>query len=157
MKFLALVIFFIASLTDYLDGYIARKKGLVTDLGKFLDPLADKILILGAFISAVELNVVPAWMVIIILMREFAITGLRLLGALKGKALPASRKGKHKMVSQILAIYLILIYVLFSQIYPTSVITIIMQGVIYYIMLVTIFFTLYSGLSYVFAHRDIFV
>lgn len=100
----ALFIFSIASLTDWLDGTIARARNLVTDLGKLLDPLADKILIAGALISLVERHLAPMWMVVIIIAREFLITGLRIIAAHKQKILAAERIGKHKTISQIVAI-----------------------------------------------------
>ena len=100
----ALFIFILASLTDWLDGAIARTHNLVTDLGKLLDPLADKILIAGALISLVERHLAPMWMVVIIIAREFLITGLRIIAAHKQKILAAERIGKHKTISQIVAI-----------------------------------------------------
>jgi CDP-diacylglycerol--glycerol-3-phosphate 3-phosphatidyltransferase len=156
MKVIAFVIFIIATLTDYFDGYFARKKNIITDLGKFLDPLADKVLILGAFVSAIQLNVIPAWMVIIILAREFSITGLRLLGAMKGKVISASKGGKHKMVSQVIAVYAILIYILLINFYPEHHFRFYFKNCIYWWMYVTIFLTLYSGTSYVIKNKDIF-
>lgn len=100
----ALLIFALASFTDWLDGSIARSRNLVTDLGKLLDPLADKILITGTLVSLVERQVAPMWMVVIIIAREFLITGLRTIAAHKQKILAAERVGKHKTVSQIVAI-----------------------------------------------------
>jgi CDP-diacylglycerol--glycerol-3-phosphate 3-phosphatidyltransferase len=106
----AFVIFIVASLTDWLDGAIARARNLVTDLGKLLDPLADKILIIGALVSLVELHVAPMWMVVVIIAREFLITGLRTIAAHKQKILAAERVGKHKTISQIVAILVSLAY-----------------------------------------------
>jgi len=100
----ALLIFTLASLTDWLDGYLARRLHLVTDLGKLLDPLADKILITGTLVGLVERHVAPMWMVVIIIAREFLITGLRTIAAHKQKILAAERIGKHKTISQIVAI-----------------------------------------------------
>jgi CDP-diacylglycerol--glycerol-3-phosphate 3-phosphatidyltransferase len=100
----ALLIFALASLTDWLDGAIARARGLVTDLGKLLDPLADKVLITAALVSLVDRQVAPMWMVVIIIAREFLITGLRTIAAHKQKILAAERIGKHKTISQIVAI-----------------------------------------------------
>jgi CDP-diacylglycerol---glycerol-3-phosphate 3-phosphatidyltransferase len=100
----ALLIFALASLTDWLDGAIARARGLVTDLGKLLDPLADKVLITAALVSLVDRGVAPMWMVVIIIAREFLITGLRTIAAHKQKILAAERIGKHKTISQIVAI-----------------------------------------------------
>jgi CDP-diacylglycerol--glycerol-3-phosphate 3-phosphatidyltransferase len=100
----ALVIFSIASLTDWLDGAIARRYNLITDLGKLLDPLADKILITGTLVGLVERHVAPMWMVVLIIAREFLITGLRTIAAHKQVILAAERVGKHKTISQIVAI-----------------------------------------------------
>ncbi|MEM1059693.1 MAG: CDP-diacylglycerol--glycerol-3-phosphate 3-phosphatidyltransferase [Verrucomicrobiota bacterium] len=100
----ALALFALASLTDWLDGYIARKHNLVTDLGKLLDPLADKIMVSAAFIVLIERGVAPMWMVVVIIAREFLITGLRMVAANKQYVLAAERAGKHKTVTQILAI-----------------------------------------------------
>src|SRR3984957_12127703 len=92
----ALLIFALASLTDLLDGAIARSRNLVTDLGKLLDPLADKVLITAALVSLVERHEAPMWMVVIIMTREFLIMGLRQIAALKQKVMAAERVGKHK-------------------------------------------------------------
>src|ERR1051326_4463691 len=99
-------IFALASLTDWLDGYLARRRRQVTWLGQVLDPLADKLLTSAAFISLVQLGLAPAWMVALIIGREFAITGLRSLAYTKGITIPASPLGKIKMASQVTAILL---------------------------------------------------
>ena len=112
--FLGAGIFGLAVLTDYLDGYLARRRNQVTRLGILLDPIADKLLTASAFISLVELNVVPAWMVLIIVGRELVITGLRNVASNRGLLIPASALGKGKMVFQVVAIFLLL----FSLHYP---------------------------------------
>ena len=101
---LAAFIFLAASLTDLLDGYFARKRGQVTTLGMLLDPIADKLLISAAFISLVELQIVPAWMVVIIVGREFAVSGLRSIASSQGFTIDASELGKIKMWAQVAAI-----------------------------------------------------
>ncbi len=106
---LAVSIFLIAALTDYLDGYIARRRNQVTKLGVLLDPIADKMLISAAFISLVELGLAPAWMVVIIIGREFAVSGLRSVASSFGLTIPASIWGKYKTVSQIVAIVLLIL------------------------------------------------
>src|SRR6185295_11255782 len=104
-----LLLFSAASLTDYFDGRIARRDRLITNFGVLMDPLADKILVCSAFIAFVDRGWIPAWMVVIIVARELAITGLRLLAASKKVVLAAEGYGKHKTISQIVAIIAILV------------------------------------------------
>jgi len=101
---LAVTIFLIAALTDLLDGYIARFLGQITTLGKLLDPLADKLLISAALISLVEIGRAPAWMVVVIVGRELAVTGLRGIASAENIVIQAGKWGKYKMITQILAI-----------------------------------------------------
>lgn len=107
-RFAALAIFIIASMTDFLDGYIARKNHLVTNFGKFMDPLADKLLVSAAMICLVSMDRLPAWIVIIIISREFAISGFRLIAADNGIVIAASWWGKFKTVSQMIMIILLI-------------------------------------------------
>ena len=102
-------IFALASLTDWLDGHLARRRRQVTWLGQMLDPIADKLLTSGAFISLVQLGLAPAWMVALIIGREFAVTGLRSFAHTRGIAMPASPLGKVKMASQVTAILLLIL------------------------------------------------
>lgn len=102
-------IFGLGVITDYLDGYFARRRNQVTKIGILLDPLADKLLTTAAFISLVELEAVPAWMVVIIVGRELLVTGLRNVAAARGLLIPASPLGKGKMVAQVVAIFLLLL------------------------------------------------
>lgn len=108
-KYVGVVIFCVASFTDYLDGHIARKYNLVTNFGKFMDPLADKLLVSSALICMIELGFLPAWIVIIIISREFIITGFRLIAAEGGLVIAASWWGKIKTVTQMLMIILVLL------------------------------------------------
>jgi CDP-diacylglycerol--glycerol-3-phosphate 3-phosphatidyltransferase len=112
---LALLLFGIASLTDYFDGKIARRDNLITNFGILMDPLADKILVCSAFIAFVGRGWIPAWMVVIVVARELAITGLRLLAASKNVVLAAEKYGKHKTISQIVAILAMLVLASYVQ------------------------------------------
>jgi CDP-diacylglycerol--glycerol-3-phosphate 3-phosphatidyltransferase len=107
-EMLGATIFAVASLTDWLDGYIARRRGQVTGLGQWMDPLADKLLVTAALISLVQLGLAPAWMVAVILGRELSVTVLRSVVHARGQSLPASSLGKVKMAAQIAAVLLLL-------------------------------------------------
>ncbi|MGN0194155.1 MAG: CDP-diacylglycerol--glycerol-3-phosphate 3-phosphatidyltransferase [Pseudoramibacter sp.] len=107
---IALIIFCVASYSDHLDGHIARSRHLITDFGKFMDPLADKLLTASAFICLVEAHQMMAWIVIVIIAREFAITGLRTLAASSGIVIAAGKLGKAKTVSQMITIILLILY-----------------------------------------------
>lgn len=131
---LAAIIFALASITDYLDGYLARKWKIVSNFGKFADPMADKILVMTAFIMLVELKMAPAWVVAIIICRELAVTGLRLLLVENGgTVLAAAMPGKIKTFSQMFAIIFLLLHWNLSG-----------QVLLY----IALFFTLYSGYDY---------
>ncbi len=106
---LALLVFVVAGITDYLDGYLARNVYGVTSFGSLMDPVTDKVLVCAAFVSFVEVGIVPAWIVVIIISREFLVTGLRLLAANKGLMLAAGKWGKHKTIWQIIAISALLL------------------------------------------------
>ncbi|WP_270706582.1 CDP-diacylglycerol--glycerol-3-phosphate 3-phosphatidyltransferase [Clostridium fessum] len=108
-RMIALALFIIASLTDLLDGKIARKYNLVTNFGKFMDPLADKLLVCSALICLIELNALPAWMVIIIISREFIISGFRLIASDNGVVIAASYWGKFKTTFQMVSVVLLIL------------------------------------------------
>jgi CDP-diacylglycerol--glycerol-3-phosphate 3-phosphatidyltransferase len=105
---LAGVVFIVAAATDTVDGYVARKHGMVTNFGKLVDPLADKILVTAALVSLVQLQRLPAWIVVVIVSREFFVTGLRMVAISEGEVIPASSLGKVKTVVQITAILLVI-------------------------------------------------
>jgi len=109
LRYLAAAIFIVASLTDMLDGKIARKYNLVTNFGKFMDPLADKLLVCSALICLIELGQLPSWMVIIIVSREFIISGFRLVAAEQGIVIAASYWGKFKTTFQMIAVVLMIV------------------------------------------------
>jgi len=127
-EFIALIIFWAAAGTDLLDGYLARRWGQITTVGTLLDPIADKLLISAALISLVQINLVPGWMVILIVGREFAVSGLRSIAAAEGYLIHASELGKTKMIFQVLAISAVLLTVRFPQL--TWFATVLMWGVV---------------------------
>ena len=112
-EIIALAIFWVAAATDIVDGYLARRWGQVTTVGTLLDPIADKLLISAALISLVQVRVLPGWMAILIIGREFAVTGLRSIAASAGYTIAASDLGKTKMVSQVIAVSMLLLSVSF--------------------------------------------
>ncbi len=138
MDLWAVAVFLLAATTDLLDGYLARKRGQVTALGILLDPLADKLLTASAFISLVELHLVPAWMVVIIIGRELAVTGLRSIASAQGFLLQASDLGKSKMVLQVMAISVITLEARFAPL-P-------LVGTL--LLWMVVFFALVSGTQY---------
>ena len=164
---LALVFFCIASFTDFLDGRIARQRGIVTNFGTLMDPLADKILVCSAFIALVErgrLNpatpvTVEAWMVVLIVARELAITGLRLLAASKNVVLPAESYGKHKTISQIVAIISLLVLDAYGEWWPwlqalfKGWVALFAQVALY----VAVVLTAFSGCAYLWRNRRIYM
>ena len=109
-RYISLIIFVAASITDWFDGYLARKNHLVTNFGKFMDPLADKLLVCSAMICMIELGRLPAWFVIIIIGREFIISGFRLIAAENGIVIAANYWGKFKTVSQMIMIILLILH-----------------------------------------------
>jgi len=153
----ALVLFLVATLTDYLDGEIARCRNLITDFGKLMDPLADKILTASAFICLIPLGAIPAWAVIIIISREFLITGLRLLASSKGIVLPAEKLGKHKTAWQMATIIFFLGLLSLGEIFPRrpelrqDVWTV--GGWIF--VTITVLLTLFSGFAYLWKNRNL--
>ena len=153
----ALIIFIIASVTDAFDGYYARKYNQVTRHGKFLDPLADKILVSSAFISFAILKLVPFWMVSLIIFRDLFVTGLRMALESKGLTMITSKIAKAKTTTQISVIIFILLFLvvqIFSYDWIRVVIQfIIEQRIIYYITLLATILTLWTGISYLYKNR----
>ena len=140
--FISAIVFAVASLTDGIDGHIARSRGLVTDFGKFLDPLADKLLVSAALICFIQLDWIPAYMAFIIIAREFIITGLRTIAAAKGIVMAAIMTGKVKTVIQIIAILCTMLFSGMTQTicgYP---------AIGFVTMAVSTLFTIYSGIEY---------
>lgn len=160
-KAIAIVIFVIASITDKLDGYIARSRNQITRFGKFMDPLADKLLVTAALISLVEFHIVPAWAAMIIVAREFAVTGLRSIAAAEGIVIAASNWGKAKTVTQIIAIIMALINLNYNHVslgiikkyitYPHRFLNITTDAA----MAVAIAITIISGVDYFIKNKDV--
>lgn len=161
----AVVLFSAASLTDYFDGKIARGRNLITDFGILMDPLADKILTCSAFIAFVGRGLMPAWMVVLIVARELAITGLRLLAANKQVVLAAERFGKHKTISQIVAITAVLLLAAVPTWGPAAplILGLPMGGhswlhwISQLAQWVTVVLTVYSGGVYIWRNRKLFL
>jgi len=159
-KSVSLAIFIFAAISDFLDGMIAQKKNMVTDFGRLMDPIADKILVLAAFAAFVQMQLIEAWMFVIIVSREILITSLRLFALNKGKVLSAGRAGKHKTLSQMAVIFSILSFVVFKEAMLTYFTwnpawESLFRQAIYILMLVTVTLTLYSGLAYLWENRKI--
>ena len=141
-NYVALVIFILASLTDLLDGKIARARNLVTDFGKFADPLADKMLVTAAMLWFVEIGLMPAWALLIVICREFAVSGLRMLASDAGRVIAAGWSGKVKTAATMVCVVLMFLPI------PAVVNT-----VCVWVIVVT---TLYSGVEYFMKNKDVF-
>ncbi|MGO2083489.1 CDP-diacylglycerol--glycerol-3-phosphate 3-phosphatidyltransferase [Vagococcus sp.] len=147
-QLVAAIIFAIASITDWLDGHIARKNNLVTNFGKFADPLADKMLVMTAFIVLVGQGLAPSWIVAVIVCRELAVTGLRLLLVEGGEVMAAAWPGKIKTATQMIAIILLLVNNV-----PFNLIHLPVAQIMLYVCLI---FTIYSGVDYFIKNSDVF-
>ena len=147
--YIAAGIFIIAALTDTLDGYIARSRNQITSFGKFMDPLADKLLVSAALISLVEMGKLSAWVVVVIIAREFAITGLRVIAASEGITIAASWWGKIKTITQIVAIISLLI-----NNFPFNKIGLPFDKVA---VVLAVLFTIISGADYIHKNKKVFL
>ncbi|MBU4377330.1 MAG: CDP-diacylglycerol--glycerol-3-phosphate 3-phosphatidyltransferase [Candidatus Omnitrophica bacterium] len=149
-KILAFLTFLIAALSDFFDGYLAKKYNMISDFGRLMDPIADKVLVIAAFLAFVEMDIVPAWMVVIIIFREFVVTGMRLLALQKREVIEATMGGKHKTVSQMVSIFIILLFLIFREFgrpFP--------EGIILVLMTITVILTIISGTSFFLRNRRI--
>lgn len=153
----ALILFILASLTDFFDGYLARKTNAISDFGKLFDPIADKILILGVFVAFLNLKIITVWMVVAIMLREFIITGMRLLALSRGVVLAAKGAGKHKTVSQIVGIIIIYIGLIIKSFFPHAdkLVFIFMNKIIPFLMIYIVVVTLGSGIYYFWINRNL--
>lgn len=156
----SLVVFSLAALSDYFDGRIAHKYNMVTDFGKLMDPIADKILVLAAFVSFVQMQLITGWMVVIIILREILVTSFRLFALNKGKVISAGKMGKGKTFSQMVIIFIILGFIVFKET-MISYFTwnpywdqIFKMGIDMFMWLI-VFLTVYSGCSYFWQNRKI--
>jgi len=159
-EILALLIFILASTTDAYDGYIARKYSEVTKLGKFLDPLADKVLMSAAFISFVVMGLIPLWMVILVILRDFVVTGIRILMSTKDNIMVTSQSAKIKTGAQIGAVSFILVYIITQRwkifLGISEYVKIIENyNIIYLLMLIVTLFTVWTGAEYLLVNKDI--
>ena len=145
----ALVIFIAASVTDYFDGKIARAQNLVTNFGKIMDPLADKILVDSALCLIIETNTIDAWMLIVILAREFVVAGMSTVAASEGRVLAAGMSGKIKTVLQMIAVILLLLGLWLTDFHQITVVG-------YAVFIASLVMTVYSGAEYVYQNRDVF-
>jgi CDP-diacylglycerol--glycerol-3-phosphate 3-phosphatidyltransferase len=159
-KVVSLAIFVLIAISDFYDGWIARRKNEITDFGKLMDPIADKIVILAAFAAFVQMQLIAAWMFVIVIAREILITSLRFFALNKGKVLAASRAGKHKTVSQMIVVFSILGFIVLKEVMlrfftwnPAW--ERVLHLVIYNLMLITVAITLYSGISYLWQNRKV--
>ncbi len=161
LKQISLIVFIIAALTDWYDGWLARKFNYITNWGKFWDPLADKILTSAGFLGFVFLKIIPLWMVIIIIVRDFLITGLRAFADYKGHSFPTSQYAKWKTFIQMTFLYyLLIVYVGENtiQIYSGNekIFHLLMQdGFIYFSMLIITIITFHSGVTYLYQSRHL--
>src|ERR1035438_2977613 len=148
--FWASAVFAVASITDWLDGYLARRMGIVTVFGKFLDPIADKLIVMAALVMILPFKRVPAWMVLVILGREIIITGLRGIASSEGIVIPASKLGKYKTIFQIVAILGLLLhydyYWFFSIEHPYLYVNMHNIGMFY--LWIAVIITIWSGFDY---------
>jgi CDP-diacylglycerol--glycerol-3-phosphate 3-phosphatidyltransferase len=159
-EFLALIIFIVASATDAYDGYIARKHSSVTNLGKFLDPLADKILMSAAFISFVILDLIPLWMVILVILRDFIVTGLRLYMSTKESTMDTRQSAKVKTGAQVGVVCFILLYLItqrweFFQNISEYIKIVEEYNIIYILMLIVTIFTVWTGIEYIIVNKNL--
>ncbi len=147
--FVSCLVFIVASLTDTLDGYLARKRNEVTDFGKFADPIADKILVISAYVCLIQTGHILAWGVIIILFREFAVSGLRMAAASKNVVIAADKSGKIKTVLQMISIVMMILGV--CGLFDIS----IWKYTTYILYYISVLLTLVSGISYIIKHKSI--
>jgi CDP-diacylglycerol--glycerol-3-phosphate 3-phosphatidyltransferase len=161
-KIIALLTFTIASLTDLYDGKLARDMHQESDFGKLMDPIADKILVLAAFLVFVELRIIPAWMVILIISRELLITGIRIFALSKKMVLASSKGGKHKTASQMIAIFVILGFLVFKEVaknlsFWNARIESISAAAILILMGLATILTLTSGIGFLWSNRSLLI
>ena len=158
-KAAALAGFLLATMTDWLDGYLARRWRQTSPLGALLDPIADKVLILGTLLAFVQLRLIPAWMVLIIALREFLITGVRVFAASRHVVLPAAREGKHKVVSQMVTIIVILVALIVKESVGArplpEAVAMGMRWSVLGCLWVTMVLTVISGTSFFWRHREV--
>jgi len=147
----AFVVFVVASFTDFLDGYIARKDNLVTDFGKFLDPIADKLLVTASLLALAFTSEAYVWATMIILIREFVVTGMRLIAAGKGVVIAAGKLGKWKTATQMVALSVLL----FAPILPSGTFFTVVTFIGNIVMAASVVLTIISGVEYIYKNRSL--
>ena len=158
VNIIILIIFLVASFTDYLDGHIARRRNIVTNFGKFLDPIADKLLVLAALVMLVEAGIIPGWIPIIIAAREFMVSAIRMLVATEGKVIAASKLGKIKTVTQMVAISLAFLDTNYFMSFVCGALTcfaLILNILMSVAMILAVIATIWSGVDYFMKSKDV--
>lgn len=158
VNIIILIIFLVASFTDYLDGHIARRRNIVTNFGKFLDPIADKLLVLAALVMLVEAGIIPGWIPIIIAAREFMVSAIRMLVATEGKVIAASKLGKIKTVTQMVAISLAFLDTNYFMSFVCGGLTgfaLILNILMSVAMILAVIATIWSGVDYFMKSKDV--
>jgi len=154
-KWFALLLFLLACLTDFLDGWLARRWSQISDFGKLMDPIADKVLVLSCLAAFVQIQIIPVWMAVVIAARELGVTGLRLVALRKGQVLAAEQIGKLKTVSQMTAISTLLLFLVAREYIVSEGFIALGERVIWGLMFLAVVLTIVSGVSFLLKNRKL--